>query len=99
MDTGIGVDGYSIIGQGKIADIVSNKTIAEGNFEEASGIVKYRTKKAESERKLEASNANLERVSDIIAEIESRIDLLKEDSEKASEYLTLRDRYKELRSI
>jgi chromosome segregation protein len=97
MDTGIGVDGYSIIGQGKIADIVSNKTDSRREiFEEASGIVKYRTKKAESERKLEASNANLERVSDIIAEIESRIDLLKEDSEKASEYLTLRDRYKEL---
>ncbi len=97
MDTGIGVDGYSLIGQGKIADIVSNKPESRREiFEEAAGIVKYRTKKAESERKLEATNANLERVNDIISEIESRIDGLKEDSEKASEYLVLRDRYKEL---
>ncbi len=94
MDTGIGVDGYSIIGQGKIAEIVGNKP--EGRreiFEEAAGIVKYRSKKAESERKLEASNANLERVNDIIGEIEGRIDSLKEDSEKASEYLVLREKY------
>lgn len=97
MDTGIGVDGYSLIGQGKIADIVSNKPESRREiFEEAAGIVKYRTKKAESERKLEASNANLERVNDIIVEIESRIDGLKEDSEKAAEYLVLRDKYKEL---
>ena len=97
MDTGIGVDGYSLIGQGKIADIVSNKPESRREiFEEAAGIVKYRTKKAESERKLEATNANLERVNDIITEIESRIGGLKEDSEKASEYLVLRDRYKEL---
>jgi chromosome segregation protein len=97
MDTGIGVDGYSLIGQGKIADIVSNKPESRREiFEEAAGIVKYRTKKAESERKLEATSANLERVNDIVTEIESRIDGLKEDSEKASEYLVLRDRYKEL---
>ena len=97
MDTGIGVDGYSLIGQGKIADIVSNKPESRREiFEEAAGIVKYRTKKAESERKMEASNANLERVNDIVVEIESRIGGLKEDSEKASEYLILRDKYKEL---
>lgn len=97
MDTGIGVDGYSIIGQGKIADIVSNKPESRREiFEEAAGIVKYRTRKAESERKLEASNANLERVNDIITEIESRIDGLKEDSEKAAEYLSLRDKSREL---
>lgn len=97
MDTGIGVDGYSLIGQGKIADIVSNKPESRREiFEEAAGIVKYRTKKAESERKLESTSANLERVNDIITEIETRIDGLKEDSEKASEYLVLRDRYKEL---
>ncbi|MEL7657350.1 MAG: hypothetical protein AAGU75_15760, partial [Bacillota bacterium] len=90
-------DGYSLIGQGKIADIVSNKPESRREiFEEAAGIVKYRTKKAESERKLEASNANLERVNDIIVEIESRIGGLKEDSQKASEYLVLRDKYKEL---
>lgn len=97
MDTGIGVDGYSLIGQGKIADIVSNKPESRREiFEEAAGIVKYRTKKMESERKLEASAGNLERVNDIISEIESRIGTLKNDSEKAKEYLILRDRYKEL---
>lgn len=97
MDTGIGVDGYSLIGQGKIADIVSNKTESRREiFEEAAGIVKYRSKKAESERKLEASRGNLERVNDIVVEIEGRIDGLKEDSKKAAEYLTLRDRYREL---
>jgi chromosome segregation protein len=97
MDTGIGVDGYSLIGQGKIADIVSNKPESRREiFEEAAGIVKYRTKKAESERKLESTNANLERVNDIVSEIEARIGGLKEDSEKAKEYLVLRDRYQEL---
>ncbi len=97
MDTGIGVDGYSLIGQGKIADIVSSKTESRREiFEEAAGIVKYRSKKAEAERKLEAANSNLDRVNDIVGEIEGRIEGLKEDSEKAAEYLTLRDRYKEL---
>ncbi len=97
MDTGIGVDGYSIIGQGKISEIVSNKTESRREiFEEAAGIVTYRTKKAEAERKLDSANANLERVNDIIAEIEGRIGNLKEDSEKAKEYLSLRERYKEL---
>ena len=80
MDTGIGVDGYSIIGQGKISEILSNKTESRREiFEEAAGIVLYRTKKAESERKLEAANANMDRVQDIIGEIEGRIDGLKED--------------------
>ena len=97
MDTGIGVDGYSIIGQGKIADIVSNKPESRREiFEEAAGIVMYRTRKAEVERKLAASSANLERVNDIVSEIEGRIGTLKTDSEKAAEYLGLRDRYKEL---
>lgn len=97
MDTGIGVDGYSIIGQGKIADIVSNKPESRREiFEEAAGIVMYRTKKAEVERKLSSSNANLDRVNDIIAEIEGRIDGLRRDSEKATEYLALRERYQEL---
>lgn len=97
MDTGIGVDGYSIIGQGKISEILSNKTESRREiFEEAAGIVLYRTKKAESERKLEAANANMDRVQDIIGEIEGRIDGLREDSIKAKEYLQLRDRYKEL---
>ena len=97
MDTGIGVDGYSIIGQGKIADIVSNKQESRREiFEEAAGVVMYKSKKAEAERKLEASNANLERVSDIVSEIEGRIDGLREDSAKAKEYLELRERYQDL---
>ena len=97
MDTGIGVDGYSIIGQGKIAELVSNKPESRREiFEEAAGVVMYKSKKAESEKKLASASANLERVNDIIAEIESRIDGLKEDSIKAQEYLKLRDRFKEL---
>ena len=97
MDTGIGVDGYSIIGQGKIADIVSSKPESRREiFEEAAGVVMYKSKKAESERKLAGANANLERVNDILGEIEGRIDGLKEDSAKAKEYLELKDRYREL---
>jgi chromosome segregation protein len=97
MDTGIGVDGYSIIGQGKISEILSNKTESRREiFEEAAGIVMYRTKKAESERKLASTTANMDRVEDIIGELDGRIDGLREDSVKAKEYLELRDKYKEL---
>ena len=97
MDTGIGVDGYSIIGQGKIAELVSNKPESRREiFEEAAGVVMYKSKKAESEKKLASASQNLERVNDIIAEIEGRIDGLKEDSIKAKEYIQLRDRLKEL---
>lgn len=97
MDTGIGVEGYSIIGQGKIADIVSNR--AENRrqiFEEAAGVVLYKSRKTEAENKLKAATVDLDRVRDIIAEIEGRIGGLKEDSEKATEYIGLRDRYKYL---
>jgi chromosome segregation protein len=97
MDTGIGVDGYSVIGQGEISQIVNSKPESRRElFEEAAGITKYRARKEESERKLDATAANLERVNDIAEEIEARIDGLKADSEKAKEYLGLRDRYKEL---
>ncbi|MGX8774226.1 MAG: chromosome segregation protein SMC, partial [Bacillota bacterium] len=97
MDTGIGVDGYSLIGQGKIADIISSKTESRREiFEEAAGIVAYRTKKADAERKLASTTINMNRVQDIIGEIEGRIDGLREDSEKAREYLELRDRNKSL---
>lgn len=95
MDTGIGVDGYSIIGQGKISDIIGSKP--EGRreiFEEVAGIVKYRAKKNEAEKKLESTNQNLTRVNDIIGEIESRIDGLREDSIRAKEYLELKETYK-----
>ena len=97
MDTGIGVEGYSIIGQGKISDIISNNTESIREIlEETAGIVMYRSRKAEAERKLTAATGNLERVGDIIGEMEGRIPGLKEDSEKATVFLELRDRYKEL---
>ena len=97
MDTGIGVDGYSIIGQGKIADIVSGKPESRREiFEEAAGVVLYKSRKTEAENKLKSATENLDRVKDIIAEIESRIGGLKEDSEKATEYIELRDKYKKL---
>lgn len=97
MDTGIGVEGYSIIGQGKIADIISNKMDSRREiFEEAAGIVKYRNRKAETERKLDSASQNLARVNDIASEIEGRIDGLKRDSEKAQEYLQIREKYKDV---
>ncbi|MDR0571143.1 MAG: chromosome segregation protein SMC [Clostridiales Family XIII bacterium] len=97
MDTGIGVDGYSIISQGRISEIVNSRSENRRElFEEAAGVTRYKARKAESERKLETAGLNLSRVDDIIDEIESRIDGLKEDSRKAAEYLTLRERYKEL---
>ncbi len=97
MDTGIGKDGYSIIGQGKIDEILSNKSEDRRHiFEEAAGIVKYRTRKAESEKKLEHTKLNLLRINDILAEIESNIDPLKIQSEKAKKYLNLKE---ELKSI
>ncbi len=97
MDTGIGVEGYSIIGQGKIADIVSTRPENRRQiFEEAAGVVLYKSRKNEAENKLKAATVDLDRVRDIIAEIEGRIGGLKEDSEKATEYIGLRDRYKTL---
>ena len=97
MDTGIGKDGYSIIGQGKIDEILSNKSEDRRNiFEEAAGIVKYRTRKQESEKKLERTKLNLLRINDILAEIETNIEPLKQQSEKAKQYLNLRE---ELKSI
>ncbi len=93
MDTGIGVEGYSIIGQGKIADIVSNKMDSRREiFEEAAGVVKYRSKKEEAERKLAAADGNLSRVNDIVNEIEGRIGGLKKESEKAAEYLEIKEK-------
>ena len=95
MDTGIGKDGYSIIGQGKIDEILSNKSEDRRHiFEEAAGIVKYRTRKAESEKKLEQTKLNLLRINDIISEIEGNIGPLKEQSEKARKFLDLRESLK-----
>ncbi len=97
MDTGIGVDGYSIIGQGKIQNIVDGKADERREiFEESAGVVMYKTRKHEAERKLGNAQINLDRVNDIIGEIESRIDGLKEDSEKAVEGLELRAEKRDL---
>ncbi len=97
MDTGIGKDGYSIIGQGKIDEILSNKSEDRRHiFEEAAGVVKYRVRKAEAEKKLEHTKLNLLRINDILAEIEANIEPLKAQSEKAKRFLSLRE---ELKSI
>ena len=97
MDTGIGKDGYSIIGQGKIDEILSNKSEDRRHiFEEAAGIVKYRTRKAESEKKLEQTKLNLLRINDIISEIETNLDPLKNQSEKAKTFLRLREELKNI---
>ncbi|MBR5926355.1 MAG: AAA family ATPase, partial [Firmicutes bacterium] len=97
MDTGIGVEGYSIIGQGKISDIIDNKMDSRREiFEEAAGIVKYRSKKTEAERRLAGAQSNLDRVNDIIREIESRIGNLKTESEKAAEFLDIREKYRKV---
>ncbi len=97
MDTGIGKDGYSIIGQGKIDEILSNKSEDRRNiFEEAAGIVKYRARKQESEKKLERTKLNLLRINDILAEIETNIEPLKMQAEKAKKYLNLREELKNI---
>ena len=97
MDTGIGRDGYSIIGQGRIDEILSVKSEDRRHiFEEAAGIVKYRVRKEESEKKLEQTKLNLIRINDILTEIESTIEPLKEQSDKAKKYLTLRENLKNI---
>ncbi len=97
MDTGVGRDGYSIIGQGKIAEIVNTKSDDRRTmFEEAAGITKFRYRKEEAERKLSHTNDNVTRVNDIITEIEGQIGPLKQQSEKAKKYLNLRDKLKVL---
>ena len=97
MDTGIGKDGYSIIGQGKIDEILSNKSEDRRHiFEEAAGVVKYRVRKAEAEKKLEQTKLNLLRINDILAEIENNIEPLKAQSEKAKKFLDLREELKNI---
>ncbi len=97
MDTGIGKDGYSIIGQGKIDEILSNKSEDRRNvFEEAAGIVKFKTRKEDSEKKLEHTKLNILRINDILSEIEGNLDPLKQQSDKAKRYLDLKN---ELKSI
>ena len=90
MNTGVGREGYSIIGQGKVAEIVSKKSDERRNiFEEAAGISKYRHRKEESERKLKATQDNLDRVRDILTELENRVVPLEKEAEKARKGLAL----------
>ena len=97
MDTGIGVDGYSIIGQGRIADIISNKTESRRKiFEEAAGVVAYKARRAEAVKKLETTSSNLERIDDIVSELDDRMGTLKRESDKAKKFQSLNERYREL---
>ena len=97
MDTGLGRDGYSIIGQGRIADIVNGKSNDRREiFEEAAGISKFRYKKVEAERKLAAAQDNLLRLNDIVAELEGRVGPLKIQSEKAEKFVVLAQQKKTL---
>lgn len=96
-DTGVGTEGYSIIGQGRVEEILSNKSADRRNaFEEAAGIMKYRVRKEDAERKLENTKSNLERLNDILEELGKQVDPLREQSEAAHEYLKLRDELREI---
>lgn len=97
MDTGLGREGYAIIGQGRVAEIVSAKSGERREiFEEAAGISKFRYKKAEAERRLSAAQENILRLNDIMGELESRVEPLRIQSEKAAKFLELSDRKKSL---
>ncbi|MBR4116480.1 MAG: chromosome segregation protein SMC [Clostridia bacterium] len=97
MDTGLGRDGYSMIGQGKIDNIISSKSGERRDiFEEAAGISKYRYRKLEAERKLTAAEDNLLRLHDIVDELEARVGPLAEQSKKAERFLELASKKKEL---
>ena len=97
FDTGLGKNGYSVVGQGKVSEIVTSKP--EGRreiFEEASGIAKFRFKKNEAEKKLQSAEGNITRLSDILMGLEERVEPLRKESEKAKEYLQLEAKKKEL---
>ncbi len=95
MDTGIGREGYSIIGQGRIDEILSSKSEERRKiFEEAAGIIKFKTRKKEALIKLEREEQNLLRVEDIITELESRIEPLERESKIAKEYLACKEQLK-----
>ena len=99
MDTGMGREGYSIIGQGKIDEILSVKSGERREvFEEAAGISKYRHRKEDSERKLERTEENLVRINDKIAELELQVEPLRQQAETAKKYLVLRDELRVLES-
>ena len=97
MDTGLGREGYSIIGQGRIDEILSVKsTDRREMFEEAAGISRFRHRKEEAERKLERTDENLLRINDKIDELELQVEPLREQSERAKRFLILRDELKGL---
>ncbi len=96
-DTGVGKEGYSIIGQGRVEQILSSKSSDRRNaFEEAAGVMKYRVRKEEAERKLESTRGNLERLNDILEELGKQVGPLEEQSAAAREFLKLRDELKEI---
>lgn len=97
MDTGLGRDGYSIVSQGKIADMISAKSGERREmFEEAAGISHYRYRRADANRRLEQAQENLVRLKDILSELEARVEPLREQSEKAERFLVLAQEKKEL---
>lgn len=97
MDTGLGRDGYSIIGQGRISEIVSAKSSERRDiFEEAAGISKFRYKKLEAERRLKSAQENILRLTDIIAELEKRVEPLRIQAEKAQKFIALAEERKNL---
>ena len=96
-DTGIGKEGYSIIGQGQVEAILNGKPEdRRGLFDEACGIVKFKRRKAIAEKKLESERANLVRINDILSELSGRVEPLKKQSENARLYLGMRDELKKL---
>ncbi|MEY8387651.1 chromosome segregation protein SMC [Oscillospiraceae bacterium 38-13] len=92
LDTGLGREGYSIIGQGRIDEILSTRSSERREvFEEAAGISRFRHRKEEAERKLERTEENLVRINDKISELELQVGPLRDQAEKAKKYLVLRD--------
>ena len=90
MNTGVGRDGYSIIGQGKIAEMISRKSDERRSiFEDASGIARFRYKKSEAERRLASTEDNMLRVNDILSELEGRVGPLEKEAARAKKYLEL----------
>lgn len=97
MDTGLGKNGYSVVGQGKINEIVMSKPEQRREiFEEASGIAKFRYKKNEAERKLDSAQDNIIRLTDILTELSERVEPLEKESEKAKKFIELSESKKSM---
>ncbi len=97
MDTGLGRDGYAMVGQGKIAAIINQRSDERREiFEEAAGIAKFRYRRTQAQRQLESANENLLRLLDILEELEQRVGPLKEQSEKAAKFIELSKQKREL---